>query len=37
MGKHWHDNAFFGLHFDLHARETDTVLGRDVTEEGLIQ
>ncbi|MCZ2152359.1 MAG: hypothetical protein LC114_00420 [Bryobacterales bacterium] len=25
-------DSFFGLHFDLHPNETDTVLGRDVTE-----
>jgi hypothetical protein len=25
--------SYFGLHFDLHPNETDTVLGRDVTEE----
>lgn len=24
--------SFFGLHFDLHPQETDTALGRDVTE-----
>ncbi len=26
-------NAFFGIHFDLHANERDTELGADVTEE----
>ena len=26
-------DSFFGLHFDLHPNETDTVLGRDVSEE----
>lgn len=25
--------CFFGVHFDLHPRDTDTALGRDVTEE----
>lgn len=25
-------DSYFGLHFDLHPNETDTVLGRDVTE-----
>ncbi len=28
-------DAFFGLHFDLHPQETDTVLGADITEENL--
>ncbi len=27
--------SFFGLHFDLHPNETDTVLGRDVTAEAV--
>jgi hypothetical protein len=26
-------DCFFGLHFDLHPNKTDTVLGRDVTDE----
>ena len=26
-------DSFFGLHFDLHPNEEDTVLGRDVSEE----
>src|ERR1035437_2585794 len=26
-------DSFFGLHFDLHPNEQDTVLGRDVSEE----
>lgn len=26
-------NAFFGIHFDLHAGKRDTELGADVTEE----
>ena len=24
----WHENAFFGLHYDLHPGATDTELGR---------
>lgn len=35
--KKWHDDVFFGLHFDLHANENDTVLGRDLTVEHLIK
>jgi len=27
----WHTDAFVGLHYDLHARVDDTVLGRDLT------
>jgi len=30
-------DAFFGLHFDLHASEDDTSLGADVTEENIAQ
>lgn len=26
-------DCFFGMHFDLHPRDTDTALGRDVTED----
>ncbi len=33
--KNWHDDVFFGLHFDLHATEKDTELGRALTEEHL--
>ncbi len=29
----WHENAFFGLHYDLHAGAKDTELGRETTEE----
>jgi len=29
----WHENAFFGLHYDLHPGATDTELGREVTYE----
>ncbi|MHC1694661.1 MAG: alpha-L-fucosidase [Eubacteriales bacterium] len=35
MKKTWHDNAFFGLHFDIHAGAHDVNLGRDVTVEHL--
>ena len=31
----WHDDVFFGIHYDLHARETDTVLGKELTHENL--
>jgi len=31
----WHDDAFFGIHYDLHARATDTELGRELTPEHL--
>ncbi|MCK9253880.1 MAG: hypothetical protein M0P55_14095 [Clostridiales bacterium] len=33
--KNWHDDVFFGLHFDLHATEKDTELGRALTEDHL--
>lgn len=33
----WHDNAFFGIHYDLHAQATDTELGRELTVEHLIE
>jgi Alpha-L-fucosidase len=29
----WHEDAFFGLHYDLHPGETDTELGRETTYE----
>ena len=29
----WHAKGFFGLHYDLHANENDTVLGKDATFE----
>ena len=31
----WHTHVFFGLHYDLHARATDTELGRELTHEHL--
>src|SRR5208283_5375769 len=31
----WHDNAFFGIHYDLHANAKDTELGRELTPEHL--
>lgn len=31
--ENWHQDAFFGLHYDLHAGETDTELGRETTYE----
>ncbi len=36
MNKHngnWHEEVFFGLHYDQHARADDTVLGRGITYE----
>ena len=27
----WHEDAFFGLHYDLHPNEADTELGRETT------
>jgi len=29
----WHEEAFFGLHYDLHPNESDTELGREATFE----
>jgi hypothetical protein len=29
----WYENAFFGLHYDFHAGENDTELGRETTHE----
>jgi hypothetical protein len=29
------EDAFFGLHFDLHPQEHDTALGADTTEENI--
>ena len=29
----WHDDVFFGLHFDLHPMKTDTSLGAETTYE----
>ena len=29
----WHENVFFGLHYDLHPAEDDTELGRETTYE----
>jgi hypothetical protein len=34
--RNWHDDVFFGLHFDLHAAETDTALGRNLSVEHLV-
>ena len=31
----WHDDVFFGIHYDLHAGESDTELGAELTEEHL--
>jgi len=29
----WHDEAFFGIYYDLHANADDTELGRELTVE----
>lgn len=29
--ENWHEDAFFGLHYDLHPNSTDTELGRETT------
>jgi len=31
----WHENVFFGIHYDLHANAQDTELGRELTPEHL--
>jgi len=33
----WHENAFFGIHYDLHAGPTDTELGRELNVEHLVE
>ncbi|MDW7656505.1 MAG: alpha-L-fucosidase, partial [Bacillota bacterium] len=35
--QNWHDDVFFGLHFDLHATENDIELGKDLTVEHLVR
>ena len=37
MKQNWHAQAFFGIHYDLHAREEDTKLARDLTVEHLVE
>ena len=32
----WHDNAFLGLHFDIHATLDDKNLGRDAYVDELV-
>ena len=27
----WHEDAFFGMHYDLHAVAEDTELGKELT------
>ena len=34
--KTWHDDAFFGVHYDFHANELDTEIGARLTKEHLI-
>lgn len=31
----WHEDVFFGIHYDLHAKAEDTELGRELTPEHL--
>ena len=31
----WHEDVFFGIHYDLHANAGDTVLGKELTVEHL--
>lgn len=31
----WHEDVFFGIHYDLHASADDTVLGKELTAEHL--
>src|SRR5271157_6138247 len=31
----WHEEAFFGIHYDLHANAQDTELGPELTSEHL--
>ena len=33
--RNWHERAFFGLHYDLHAGPKDTELGAALTHEHL--
>ena len=33
--ENWHENVFFGIHYDLHAKAEDTELGRELTHEHL--
>lgn len=33
----WHEDVFFGIHYDLHANEHDTELGRELTTEHLVE
>lgn len=35
MRRNWHKDAFFGLHYDLHAGKHDTDLGKELTHEHL--
>jgi len=35
--RRWHDDAFFGIHYDLHANANDTELGRELTVDHLVE
>lgn len=37
MADNWHDTAFFGLHFDIHATQEDILLGRDAHRAELLK
>ena len=33
----WHEDAFFGIHYDLHAGPSDTELGRELSVDHLVE
>ncbi len=37
MSNNWHENVFFGLHFDLHANANDNELGKNLDKDELIR
>ncbi len=37
MGTQWHDDVFFGLHFDIHANEDDRDLGKYADRAELVE
>jgi len=34
--KTWHEDVFFGIHYDFHANELDTEIGARLTKQHLI-
>lgn len=36
-GHNWHDEVYFGIHYDLHAHRDDTELGKELTAEHLYE